>query len=95
MKSFSYTELDLLAGEVLPERAVLSTLLAGGGGENENVNVNHGGHGGGTTIAQNACQSYSGGHEGGHGLLDALGLGQNASNHNSLVCLPGQVVSGH
>ncbi|WP_067794257.1 hypothetical protein [Actinomadura formosensis] len=31
MKSYSYTELDQLAGEVLPERAVLSTLLAGGG----------------------------------------------------------------
>ncbi|QFG24435.1 hypothetical protein [Actinomadura sp. WMMB 499] len=31
MKSFSYTELDMLAGEVLPERAVLSTLLVGGG----------------------------------------------------------------
>ena len=31
MKSYTYTELDELTGEVLPERAVLSTLLAGGG----------------------------------------------------------------
>ena len=32
MKSYSYSELDKLTGEILPERAVLSTLLAGGGG---------------------------------------------------------------
>lgn len=31
MKSYSYTELAELTGEVLPERAVLSTLLVGGG----------------------------------------------------------------
>lgn len=31
MKSYSYTELAELTGEILPERAVLSTLLVGGG----------------------------------------------------------------
>ncbi|MEV3920113.1 hypothetical protein [Actinomadura coerulea] len=95
MKSFSYTELDKLAGEVLPERAVLSTLLVGGGeNENGNLNLNHGG-GDGSTIAQNACKSYTGGQEGDHGLLSALGLGRESSIHSEFTCLPGQVVSGH
>ncbi|TDC66365.1 hypothetical protein E1200_16850 [Actinomadura sp. GC306] len=39
MKSYTYTELAQLTGEVLPERAVLSTLLAGGGGDNGGVIV--------------------------------------------------------
>ncbi|MEO3824854.1 hypothetical protein [Actinomadura sp. B10D3] len=37
MKSYSYTDLAELTGEVLPERAVLSTLLVGGGGGNSIV----------------------------------------------------------
>ncbi|TQM70782.1 hypothetical protein FHX41_4518 [Actinomadura hallensis] len=44
MKSYTYTELDELTGEVLPERAVLSTLLAGGG------------HDGGGAIVSPQCQ---------------------------------------
>ena len=83
MKSFDYSELDLLAGEVLPERAVLSTLLVGGG------------HGDGSTIAQNACSSYVGGSDASSGLLSSLGLGHPATYHNQFTCLPGQVVSGH
>ncbi|MEU8341365.1 hypothetical protein SAMN05443665_1010110 [Actinomadura meyerae] len=47
MKSFSYTELDKLAGEVLPERAVLSTLLVGGG------------HGDGHTVTTSSCSANS------------------------------------
>jgi len=92
MKSFSYTELDLLAGEVLPERAVLSTLLAGGHGETENTNVNHGGHDGGTTIVSNACQSDI--RRPAAGLLPLLGL--NSQNDSaSFVCEPGTAISGH
>ncbi|MEU8798674.1 hypothetical protein [Spirillospora sp. NPDC048819] len=45
MKSYSYTELDKLTGEILPERAVLSTLLAGGG------------HGNGGTVVVPNCAS--------------------------------------
>jgi len=44
MKSYTYTELDKLAGELLPERAVLSTLLAGGG------------HDGGGAVVSPQCQ---------------------------------------
>ncbi|HEY8481730.1 MAG TPA: hypothetical protein VIL71_18035 [Spirillospora sp.] len=48
MKSYTYTELDELTGEVLPERAVLSTLLAADGGCQSNiVNPTGGGSGGG------------------------------------------------
>ncbi|HEU5029718.1 MAG TPA: hypothetical protein VFV01_32730 [Spirillospora sp.] len=56
--TFSYAELDRLSGEVLPERAVLSTLLAGGGGDNDNknININDGGSGGADTEVAYACQ---------------------------------------
>ncbi|SNS06499.1 hypothetical protein [Actinomadura mexicana] len=91
MKSFSYTELDKLAGEVLPERAVLSTLLVGGG-ENENVNLNHGGGDGGTTAVVNACQSQQTRPD--SGLLQLVGL--HAQNDaSSMTCLPGTAISGH
>lgn len=92
MKSFSYTELDLLAGEVLPERAVLSTLLVGGGdddNDNHNFNLNAGGHGGdddSTTVVQNSCVSTN--NQQNAGLLSALGI--NAQNPTvSHSCLPG------
>lgn len=97
MKSFSYTELDKLAGEVLPERAVLSTLLVGGGSDNdnENLNFNHGGHGdGGTTTVMNpVCQSAINHSQG--GLIGALGL--SSENPNSSFTCAGQAVStsGH
>jgi len=89
MKSYTYTELDMLAGEVLPERSVLSTLLMGGGGD-------------GTTAVVPNCQSNivnpTGG-GGGGGLLGALGLGSNSgySSHTtaSFTCASSTVVSGH
>ncbi|WP_131739830.1 hypothetical protein [Actinomadura roseirufa] len=89
MKSFSYTELDLLAGEVLPERAVLSTLLVGGGNDNDNTNLNVGGHGHGhgQIVTQNACQSSIGHPQG--GLLGVLGL-SNQQDVSTFVCEPGQ-----
>ncbi|MEV0665298.1 hypothetical protein ACIBI3_30950 [Actinomadura luteofluorescens] len=93
MKSFSYTELDKLAGEVLPERAVLSTLLVGGGeNENANLNLNHGGGGDGTTAVVNACQSQQTRPD--SGLLQLVGL-HAQTDASSQSCIPGAVVSGH
>lgn len=95
MKSFSYTELDKLAGEVLPERAVLSTLLVGGGQNdngNFNLNANHGGHDGGTTVVGTSCQSNVNHSQG--GLVGALGLSSENPNQQ-FTCIAGPVVSGH
>lgn len=96
MKSFSYSELDMLAGEVLPERAVLSTLLVGGGDNdngNFNLNANHGGgHGGGTTAVVPNCQAINNNPQG--GLIGALGLSSNNPT-SSFTCASSSVVSGH
>ncbi|WP_149264928.1 hypothetical protein [Actinomadura sp. K4S16] len=90
MKSFSYSDLDRLTGEVLPERAVLSTLLAGGGNSNENgnLNLNHGGGGEGSTAVVPLCQSVVTSHEGLAGLLAA-------DNESHFVCSSAAVASGH
>ncbi|GAA0581643.1 MULTISPECIES: hypothetical protein [Actinomadura] len=66
MKSYTYTELETLTGEVLPERAVLSTLLAGGG---------HGG-GGGAIVVPN-CQAVTAVN---HGLLGIVNPATNSSS---------------
>ncbi|MFI0483099.1 hypothetical protein [Actinomadura sp. 9N215] len=97
MKSFSYSELDKLAGEVLPERAVLSTLLVGGGeNDNGNLNFNHnnggGHHGGGTTAVVPNCQAINNNPQG--GLVGALGLSSNNPT-SSFTCASSSVVSGH
>ncbi|MBD2894362.1 hypothetical protein ACFYTC_44215 [Actinomadura nitritigenes] len=93
MKSFSYTELDKLAGEVLPERAVLSTLLVGGDNDNENLNLSGGGgHGEGTTAVVPDCQSNIDHSQG--GLVGALGLSSENPN-SSFTCAGSSVVSGH
>lgn len=53
MSAISFEELDLLAGELLPERAVLSTMTPfGGGGEHGN-----GGNGGGSITS--TCQAVN------------------------------------
>ncbi|MBD2891714.1 hypothetical protein ABT299_00450 [Spirillospora sp. NPDC000708] len=94
MNSFSYTELDKLAGEVLPERAVLSTLLVGGDSDNDNQNFNlgGGGHDGGTTAVVPDCQSNITHSQG--GLVGALGLSSENPN-SSFTCSASSVVSGH
>lgn len=97
MKSFSYTELDQLAGEVLPERAVLSTLLVGGGDDdnhNFNLNANHGNGGDdhGTTAVVPQCQAVNNNPQG--GLVGALGLSSNNPT-SSFTCAGSTVVSGH
>ncbi|KAB2378952.1 MULTISPECIES: hypothetical protein [Actinomadura] len=94
MKSFSYTELDKLAGEVLPERAVLSTLLVGGDSDNDNQNFNlgnGGGHDGGTTAVVPNCQSNINHSQG--GLVGALGLSSENPNQ-SFTCAGSSVISG-
>jgi hypothetical protein len=94
MKSFSYTELDKLTGEVLPERAVLSTLLTGGGhgggndNDNANLNVNHGGDHGGTTAVVPLCQSTVTNQGGLAGILAE-------SSSSSFACASAAVASGH
>ncbi|OLT31751.1 hypothetical protein BJF79_00830 [Actinomadura sp. CNU-125] len=87
MKSFSYTELDMLAGEVLPERAVLSTLLVGGGDENENANVNHlgGGEGDDSTVVS-SCSANS--NQPATGLLTII---NGVPAANSQICTPAAV----
>ncbi|MEV5829587.1 hypothetical protein AB0L25_28885 [Spirillospora sp. NPDC052242] len=86
MKSFSYTELDMLAGEVLPERAVLSTLLVGGGNENENANLNLGGHDGDDTTVVSACSANS--NQPATGLLTII---NGVPAANSQICTPAAV----
>jgi hypothetical protein len=95
MKTLSYAELDALAGEVLPERAVLSTLLVSGDGGDSYNNNNGGGWGNfghGSTIAQNACQSHISKPD--SGLLQLVGL-HAQNDHQSFTCAPGTTVSGH
>ena len=86
MKSFSYTELDMLAGEVLPERAVLSTLLVGGGDENENanLNVNHG-EGDDSTVVS-SCSANT--NQPATGLLTII---NGVPAGNSQICTPAAV----
>ncbi|MBW8482203.1 hypothetical protein [Actinomadura parmotrematis] len=93
MKAFSNADLAALTGEVLPERAVLSTLMAGGG-DSYNNNNGAGGLGldQGSTIVTNACQSNISRPDA--GLLQLVGL--HAQNDtSSFVCQPGSVASGH
>ncbi|MBD2894467.1 hypothetical protein ABT299_08335 [Spirillospora sp. NPDC000708] len=89
-QTFSYAELDRLSGEVLPERAVLSTLLAGGGDNgNKNLNLNDGGSGAADSEVTYACQyTHSTGTPGllGTGLLAESG-------YTTTTCVP--VAVGH
>ncbi|MCP2334692.1 hypothetical protein [Actinomadura rupiterrae] len=93
MKAYSNADLDLLAGELLPERAVLSTLPMSGGGDSYNNNNAGGfGYGGGSTVVTNACQSNITRSD--SGLLQLVGL--HAQNDaSSFTCAPGTAVSGH
>lgn len=75
MDSVKFDALDMLAGEVLPERAVLgvfSTPFSGGGAQ----------HG---AVSTSACQATHA--EGTPGLVGALGLGSNNPS-SSLTCVP-------
>lgn len=94
MNAITFDELDGLTGEVLPERAVLSTVIpfnnlgAGhdGGGSSSSSAVALGGdsanHG---AISNSACQAQQ--VQGTPGLLGSLGLGSNNPS-TGLTCVP-------
>ncbi len=97
----SFEELDHLAGEVLPERTVMSLVSvaalntgagAGSAGDSSSSSASAGGGGDhqGTT-ALSACQSNA--TPGTPGLLGSLGLGS-ANPSSSVTCTPA-AVSGH
>lgn len=101
--TISIADLDQLAGEVMPERAVLSTVStpfnnAGGGahaGSDGSASSaaaaaggGDGGHHGATAI--NSCQGTVS--QGTPGLLGSLGLGSNNPN-STFTCTPGAVAS--
>ncbi|GAB3375878.1 hypothetical protein [Amycolatopsis echigonensis] len=104
MDSVKFEELDALAAEVLPERAVLGIVStpfnnAGGGANGSassssaaasggNTVVYDGGHHGATALS--ACQSSHS--EGTPGLTGTLGLGSNNPNE-TMSCTPAAVSS--
>ncbi|MET9443061.1 hypothetical protein [Streptomyces sp. NPDC006610] len=98
MSKISFEELDVLAGEMLPERAVLSTVVpfnnwGGGGSEGGSSSsaaaVAGGGHGGDQNgISSSACHVQE--TDGTPGLLGSLGLGSNNPSQ-SMTCMPSQV----
>ncbi|MGA8116436.1 MAG: hypothetical protein WCA46_22505, partial [Actinocatenispora sp.] len=78
MSVISFEELNLLAGEMLPERAVLSTVTPfAGGAEHGNVAVVH--ESSSPTIAS-ACQAVN------NGPLAGI-----AGGDNSLTCVPAAI----
>ncbi|MET0188768.1 hypothetical protein [Pseudonocardia sediminis] len=93
-------DLDMLVGEVLPQRTVLSTVTTpfnnaggAGGGPSSAAAAAAGGAGGdsGGTTALSSCQTtYSAGTP---GLLGSLGLGS-ANPGSTTTCVP-TAVSGH
>ncbi|MGA8116589.1 MAG: hypothetical protein WCA46_23365 [Actinocatenispora sp.] len=80
MSAISFEELDQLAGEMLPERAVLSTVtpFAGGPEGGGNLAIADGGHSGPTISS--ACQAVNNGP-----LAGMLG------GSNSLTCVPAAI----
>jgi hypothetical protein len=91
MYAVSYEELDQLAGELLPERTVLS--LVNMFFTNANYTTYafpaHGDGGHGATVAY-ACQAANS--PGTAGLLGSLGLGSQ-NPYSSMTCMPAAVVS--
>lgn len=87
--SISFEELDGFAGEVLPERAVMSTVVTPIVTPNAAPNAAPygGGYEGGATVVS-ACQSTNTLATG--GLVGALGLSPNAQQTN-LQCTPAAV----
>lgn len=93
MSAVSFEELDQLAGELLPERTVLS-LVTVVYNNTTNYTFPSGqsaaqGGGQGTTVAD-ACQATNS--PGTPGLLGSLGLGSSAPS-SSVTCVPAAVVS--
>jgi hypothetical protein len=94
MSKISFEELDVLAGEMLPERAVLSTVVpfnnlggAGtdGGSSSSSAAVAPGAPSDQNGITASACQSQH--TDGTPGLLGSLGLGSNNPG-SGITCMP-------
>ncbi|WP_093414641.1 hypothetical protein [Saccharopolyspora flava] len=91
MRTFSNEEVNQVAGELLPERAVLSVVpIVGNGGGAAGGPAYGGGVDHGTT-ALSACHAHTA--EGTPGLLGSLGLGSNNPS-DGMTCAPA-AVSGH
>lgn len=75
-----------MTAEVLPERAVLSTVVPASGGSWEQPFAVSDGHG---ATVYYACQHTH--YEGTQGLLGFVGLG--APAYSSTVCMPAAIVS--
>ncbi|AJE81239.1 MULTISPECIES: hypothetical protein [Streptomyces] len=93
MNAITFEELDGLTGELLPERAVLSTVVPfnnagghdGGGSSSSAVALGGGDSGNHGAISSSACQAQQ--VHGTPGLVGALGLGSNNPSA-SLTCVP-------
>lgn len=85
MSAISFEELDALTGELLPERAVLSTL---------NPMGVMGGHGGGSSSSSSSSSAVVvGGGGSSHGALVSSACQAVSGHHgNALTCVPGTTV---
>lgn len=81
--AISYADLDLVSGELLPERAVMSTVMTPVTGGTE-AHIEEDGW------AMFACQSTK--TDGTPGLVGSLGLGSNNPS-NSLTCVPAAIAN--
>lgn len=86
----TYGELDQIAGEVLPERTVLSTVSDFGGGGGGDTVADFGDDGNDGSTALSACQSTQ--TPGTPGLLGSLGLGS-ANPSSTQTCTPAAVAN--
>ncbi|MGX1501720.1 UNVERIFIED_CONTAM: hypothetical protein RKD43_000345 [Streptomyces graminofaciens] len=89
MSKISFEELDVLAGEMLPERAVLSTVVPfnnwGGGGSSSSAVAIAPAASDQNGITSSACTVQE--VDGTPGLLGALGLGSNNPS-SGMTCVP-------
>lgn len=94
MGAVNFADLVGLAGEVLPERAVMSLVnltVNNGAGAGSVSHPSSGGHGGGHGATEMAsCTSTSS--PGTPGLLGSLGLGS-SQPYTSVTCVPSTVAS--
>jgi hypothetical protein len=89
MSAISFEELDALTGELLPERAVLSTVNPMG------VMGGHGhGHGGGSSSSSSSSSAVVvGGGGSSHGaLVSSACQAVNGHHGGALACVPGTTV---
>jgi hypothetical protein len=90
MSAISLAELDQLAGELLPERTVLSLVNVSVLNTSSNATYVYPSGGNGSTVAY-ACQATNS--PGTPGLLGSLGLGS-ANPSSSMTCIPAAASGG-